>query len=64
MREYGFYKCYSWRLKNWLKANGVSFINKGFNEDTQSPFWIFEITDELSELLKIWSEQYHEKIKN
>lgn len=53
-----YYKCYSARLKNFLKTNGKNYINKGHNKQTDRPFWVFELDEELSELLTIYSNQY------
>lgn len=40
--------CYSVRLKNALIANGFTPISYGVNPSTNSPYWVFEGTEELN----------------
>jgi hypothetical protein len=41
--------CYSRRLKRALVANGFVPVCSGFNERTQSKFWLFLGTAELND---------------
>lgn len=50
-----YYKCYSWRLKNFISAHNVYPISSGVHPVTNKVFHIYEMTDELSKILTNWS---------
>lgn len=52
------YKCYSIRLKKFLGANGIRYISKGFNNETNRRFWIYLKTPQVCELLEIYTETF------
>lgn len=58
-----YFYCYSYRLMYYIKANGVNYINYGFNKNNHLKFYLFERTKELNEILTEWSK-LKEKKKN
>lgn len=44
--------CYSPRLRKFLDQNGTSWVNKGTHEVSNKPFWVFEQSTRLGELLE------------
>lgn len=56
-----FFSCYSINLLRFLKANGLVPMSKGVNKTTSRTFWVFVMTDELSNLLTIWSNSKKDK---
>lgn len=55
-KEQRYYKCYSWKLKNFISAHGVYPISSGVNGQTNKVFHIYELTPELSKILTNWSK--------
>lgn len=55
-----FYKCYSLNLHRFLKANSQKPLSKGVNETTHKTFWVYPITQRVSDLLGIWSAHYEQ----
>ena len=51
-----YYYCYSFPQKEFLKANGLSYIIASVNQSTEKKFWVFEGTDELNKLLQVWRD--------
>lgn len=49
-----FYKCFSINQHRFLKINGLKAVSKGVHPNGKT-FWIYEVTDELSRLLTLWS---------
>lgn len=49
-----FYYCYSCRLKDFLKSQGLRFITKGLHVKSGRPFFIFEKSKELDKYLEKW----------
>ena len=50
-----YYKCFSFNLKRFLSANGVKYMSKGTHENGNT-FYVYKVTEELSRLLTIWSD--------
>lgn len=44
--------CYNPRLRKWLDQNGTSWIDKGIHSVTNKPYWVFEQSTRLSNLIK------------
>lgn len=51
-----FFYCYSIKLHEYLRANGLSYICAGLNENTMRKFWQYKRDDKLNELLRMWRE--------
>lgn len=47
--------CYSIKLKDWLKLNGLYFINKGIHPNGNI-FWCFERNEQLDKALTDWDK--------
>ena len=53
MKKY-FY-CYSWKLKEYLRNNGLESIVSGIHPNTNKKYWVFEKDNKkLDELLTKW----------
>lgn len=44
--------CYNSNVRRWLSDNGTTWINKGIHHKTDKPFWVYEQSTRLSNLLK------------
>lgn len=55
MKKVEYYKNFSINQLRFIKAHGIRPVSKGTHENGKS-FWIFEMTPELSEVLKRWTE--------
>lgn len=53
-----YYKCYSYRQYKWLATHGFKVLNSDVNERTGNRFWLYAMSDELSESLTKYSEVY------
>lgn len=60
-KEQDYFKCYSWRLKNFISAHGIYPISSGLNNQTSKVFHIYEMTPELSKILTNWSKNRKNK---
>ena len=47
--------CYSFALKEFLENKGFEYEVHGLNPSTMKKFYVFHITDGLSEALKEWT---------
>lgn len=50
-----FYKCFSINMLRFIKIHGIKAVSKGVHPNGKT-FWVFEMTDELSNVLKRWTE--------
>jgi hypothetical protein len=55
------YYCGSPPLKDFIENNGIVHVNSYINKRTERTIWIFIMTDELSNLLTIWSNNRDKK---
>lgn len=49
-----YFFCYSINLFRFIRSKGVKYISKGINPSTNKTFWLFEKTEELSQVLEQW----------
>jgi hypothetical protein len=56
-----FYSCYSINQLRFIKAHGIKPVSKGVNKNTGKTFWVFEVTDELSNVLTTWTNNKQSK---
>ena len=55
------YECYSRPLHKYLEDNGQEYIRKFIHSKTKVTCYVYEINEELEELLKTWTgEKYHQ----
>jgi hypothetical protein len=59
-----FFYCYSPNLYRFLKDNKQRYICRGLNERTLKPFWQYRQTEELSELLTMYTEEGQREASN
>ncbi len=52
-----YFNCYTPKLRRYIREHGVKWVDKGINEKSGYMRWVFEQTDELSELLKRYKEE-------
>lgn len=50
-----YFYCYSVKMKNFLKENGLEFINKSINLKTNKPYFLFEKSKKLDGLILMWN---------
>jgi hypothetical protein len=51
-----YYYCYSIKLKDFLKTQGLAYITKCLHHKTHKPFFMFERCVLLDEKLNMWSK--------
>lgn len=61
MKNEKYYKCYSYRLKNFIQAHGIYPISSGVNPKTDKVYHLFVISEELSNILTNWSAHKKDK---
>lgn len=49
------YKCYSHNLKNFISVHNIYPVSSGVHPRTNKVYHVYELTDELSEVLTAWS---------
>ena len=49
-----YFYCYSFKMKQFFCENGLKYIVRSVHEKTGKHFWIFESSENLSELLEQW----------
>ena len=54
-----FFYCYSCKMKDFLKSQGLRFITKAIHPKTNRVFFIFEKCDELDKAITKWQEINH-----
>jgi hypothetical protein len=57
------YRCYSVKMNQFLKENGLSVVKEVRHPKTQKIAFLYERTPELDRLLSVWSEngKFHKK---
>lgn len=48
--------CYSAKLRKFIDINGIHWIGKGVNKNTNKPYWIFSRSNKLNELIEKYKE--------
>ncbi len=56
------FECYSKKLYGFLTMNGMRYERSFKHNQTQRVCWVYEMTPELSDLLKQWSDNSPNKI--
>ena len=56
-----FYKNYSYKQYKFIQSNGIQPINSGINEKTNKRYWLYELTPELSDILRAYTEYFTKK---
>ncbi|MGB3160372.1 MAG: DUF5659 domain-containing protein [Carnobacterium sp.] len=51
-----YYKCFSINMLRFIKIHGIRAVSKGVHANGKT-YWVFEETEELSEVLYKWSEE-------
>lgn len=51
------YYCYSLNLRRYLFENGVKYEIAALNPNSKKLFWIYQMSDKLSELLIRWTNK-------
>lgn len=59
-----YYKLFSINLLRFIKLHGFRPISKGVHPVTGKGYWIFEMNDDLSQVLTTWSKNRAVKTKN
>lgn len=47
--------CYSIQLRNFLKLQGINYINRGRHKKTGYQFWIYNNSEALEKALDNWN---------
>lgn len=55
MANVHFYRCFSLNQMRWLKACGQSYLYTKQHKDTGRTYFVYQETEELSELLTMWT---------
>lgn len=46
--------CYSKNLRDYFTKNDIKYINTNTNQSTNKRYWMYEGTEQLNNLLKVW----------
>lgn len=55
--------CYSKRLLNFAKDNGIQYICQGINNKTNKKYWVYERNEILKNILDEFNKLKQESIK-
>ncbi len=55
-----YFYCYSFKMKDFIKENGLQYITKAINPKTQTPYFMFEKSQMLDNLIKKWNQIKYE----
>ncbi len=58
-----FLMCYSVRKMKYLKDKGFYYLFKCINERSNSPFWVFDLTDEIRTALSEYTKPNNQENK-
>ena len=50
-----YFYCYSYHLMCFLKSCGFRYINKGFNYNTKSRYYLFDKSEGLDSAITTWN---------
>lgn len=56
-QEVTYFYCYNPRLRKFLNQNGLTWLERGVNENSESPYWTFWQSERLSELIKDYNNK-------
>lgn len=56
LKKKDMFYCYSINLFHFLKASGFFYLAKGFNENTDKNYWVFQRTPEFLDTLTKWDQ--------
>lgn len=51
-----FYTCYSINLLRFIKTHNIRYISKFIHKTTNKTAWVFELNNELADILTIWTK--------
>ena len=60
-KEKDYFYCYNNKVRRYIDENGTRHIRKGYHEVTGYPYWVFEHTKRLSEILKKYKVENERK---
>ncbi|PEJ32284.1 hypothetical protein CN689_14235 [Peribacillus butanolivorans] len=52
-----YYRSFSINQHRFIKACGEKYLYKKVHPKTLRTYWVYQVTEELSKLLTIWSEK-------
>lgn len=55
-----YYKCFSINMLRFIKVHGIKPVSKGIHPNGKT-YWVFEVTDALSEVLATWTSNKQQK---
>jgi hypothetical protein len=54
--ENKFFYCYSVRMKDFLKSQGICYITKALNPKSKRPYFMFEKSQNLDIAINKWND--------
>lgn len=51
-----YFYCYSFRLKDFIKAFGIHYEARAINMNTGTPYFMFEKSEKLDAAIKLWNK--------
>jgi hypothetical protein len=57
MEDKKYFFCYSYKLKLFLKENGLRYEFVGNNPNNGKPYWVYLRNNDLTQFLIIWKEK-------
>lgn len=48
--------CYSHKLAYFIKSQGINYINKGVNRNNHLSYFVFNKSNKLDDVIKMWNE--------
>lgn len=52
--DHQYFYCYSPKMKQFFCDNGLRYITKSVHDKTNKPFWVFESSNKITDLLELW----------
>lgn len=56
MNSKKYYKCFSYNLKKFIGVHGIKPLSSGVHQETGKTYFVYEMNQELSRILTIWTE--------
>lgn len=54
--EARYFYCYSSKLRKFIRDQGIRWVDKGINNNSGKPFWMFERGNELDEVIELYQK--------
>ena len=56
MKNNNIFYCYSVKMKDFIKSQGINYISKGVNKKSNRVYFTFKKSETLDEVISLWNE--------